>query len=128
MLRDTAGETGALEAGQKSGTATSLLTIDVRELDGRTCVILTGELDDASASPLQDRLADVTGDLGGDLVLDIAGLTFVDSTGLSLFVVLHKNLESAGHQLVLLGPTPMARRLFEITKLDGLLCIEPTQP
>ena len=64
-------------------------------------------------------------DLTGDLVLDIAGLSFVDSTGLGLFVTLHKTLESVGKRLIVFSPTPMARRILEISSLDVLLHIEP---
>ena len=47
---------------------------------------------------LQAQLADPTAELAGDLVLDIAGLAFVDSTGLALFVLLHKRLANTGHE------------------------------
>ena len=101
-------------------------TVSVDERGGRTCVALTGELDGASAPALQAQLANLTDEPGGDLVLELAGLTFVDSTGLALFVSLHKRLATLGHELVLKGASPVARRLFQITKLDELLNIEPT--
>jgi anti-anti-sigma factor len=101
------------------------LAIEVTQLHDRTCVRLYGELDDASVPPLRDRLANLVADLVGDLVLDIAGLSFEDSTGLGLFVTLHKNLESRGRQFILFGPTPMARRILEITGLNSILRIEP---
>ncbi len=106
--------------------ALSELTVDVSERDGRTCVTLTGELDGVSVPPLQDRLATLTDEqLAGGLVLDIAGVTFLDSTALTLFVLLDKRLTATGHLLTLLHPSHMARRVFQITGLDKVLRVEP---
>jgi stage II sporulation protein AA (anti-sigma F factor antagonist) len=105
---------------------TSPLRVFVSEQDGRIHVDLEGELDNATAPLFQEQLLGVAADR--DIVLDIGLLTFVDSTGLSLFVTLHKRLESQGRTLVLLAPTPMARRLFQITGLYDILRIEPVHP
>ncbi len=124
MLRSRAAETG-IDAVTETDTATQL-TIELSERDGRTCVTLTGELDGVSAPPLRDQLADLMAEpLAGDLVLDIAGLTFLDSTALTLFVSLHNQLESKGHELILQGPSPIAARIFDITGLVNVLRVEP---
>jgi anti-sigma B factor antagonist len=102
------------------------LSIEISQHVGRTCVMLYGELDGASVHAVWDRLAELLPTLTGDLVLDIAGLSFLDSTGLSLFITLHKNLESKGQRLIVFSPTPVARRLLEITRLDSLLNVDPT--
>jgi len=125
MLDDIAGDQADWR-GTAESLAASPLAIEVTLLYDRTRVMLHGELDDASVPMLRDRLADLVADHVGDLVLDIAGLSFVDSTGLGLFVMLHKKLESRGKQFILSEPTPMARRLLEITGLDSVLRIEPT--
>jgi anti-anti-sigma factor len=85
----------------------------------------SGELDGSSAPFLKEKLDGVTSELVGGLVLDIALLSFIDSSGLALFVVLQKQLEAMGANLVTLSPTPMARRLFQITALTQVLTIEP---
>jgi anti-sigma B factor antagonist len=105
------------------------LSIEVNRLHDRTRVMLRGELDDLSAPLLRDRLADLLDtDLDGALALDIAGVTFVDSTGLSLMIQLHKNLNVRDRQLIILNPTAMARRLFMITGLDDVFSLEPRAP
>lgn len=124
MFGKKAGETGTNAVTEPEDS--SALTVDVTELDGRTLVTLTGELDGVSVPPLQDRLAYLADDqLAGDLVVDISGVTFLDSTALTLLILLHNRLASTGHQLTVTGPSPMARRVVEITKLDELLHIEP---
>jgi anti-sigma B factor antagonist len=103
-----------------------LLTIEAHELDGRTCVILTGELDGASAPSLRESLTAFMGELARDLVLDIGELSFIDSSGLALFVEVHKTLDETGHRLTLLHPSPMACRILAIGGLNRYLRIEST--
>ena len=105
--------------------AVAPLAIDTAQLPDRLCVKLYGELDGASAPLLRDRLASFISEPLGDLIIDLSDLTFLDSSGLALFVTMHKQLERAGQRLVLVGPTPMARRVLEITRLNTILHIEP---
>jgi anti-sigma B factor antagonist len=103
----------------------SPLQILVSHLKEHAYVVLTGELDGATAPFLVRTLVDVNETVEGDLVLDIKKLTFIDSTGLSVFVSQHKNLSAKGRKLVIYAPTAMARRLFQITGLEEVLTIEP---
>ena len=60
-------------------------------------------------------------------MLDIKKLSFIDSTGLSVFVSQQKKLSANGRKLVIYAPTAMARRLFQITGLGEVLTIEPSE-
>jgi anti-sigma B factor antagonist len=97
--------------------------IRVRVTSGRCEMVLSGELDVSTAPLLRHRMAEVTGELETELVLDISGLTFIDSTGLSLLVSEHKKLKAQGAELVVRSPTRMAIRLFELSGLDPILSI-----
>jgi len=89
-------------------------------------VVLEGELDLSNAPSLQAEFVGTLEDLHGDLVLDIGALSFMDSSGLAMFVTLHKALESRGANLVISNPTPGVRRLFQITSLEDVLDIRQT--
>ena len=101
------------------------LQILVSHLKEHAYVVLTGELDGATAPFLVRTLVEVNETIEGDLVLDIKKLSFIDSTGLSVFVSQHKNLSAKGRKLVIYAPTAMTRRLFQITGLEEVLTIEP---
>jgi anti-sigma B factor antagonist len=103
----------------------SPLQILVSHLKEHAYVVLTGELDGATAPFLVRTLVELNETIEGDLVLDIKKLSFIDSTGLSVFVSQHKNLNAKGRKLVIYAPTAMARRLFQITGLEEVLTIEP---
>jgi len=81
-------------------------------------VVVAGELDIATASVLSPH---VTGRDGGDaVVLDLAAVTFIDSTGLRLLIEAHAAL---GERLRIV-PSPACERLFEITGVRDRLPID----
>ena len=99
--------------------------VSVSASDDGVVLVIEGELDLAAAPILREALVDVTEGLEGDLILDIGLLTFIDSSGLALFVAEHKRLRSLGHELVICAATPRAIRLFEIAGLHKVLTVRP---
>ncbi len=68
------------------------------------------------------------GDGQGDLVLDCAGLTAVDATGLGVLVGAHRRAQRAGRVLVLLDVQPSVGRSLLLTRLDRVLRTARTAP
>jgi anti-anti-sigma factor len=101
------------------------LEIDVQTSDERTLVTLSGELDASTASSLYDRLAELEVTDTHHVVLDLAKVTFMDSTGLAVIVTEHKRLSHSEGSLTIFSPPSSVRRLFEITGLTTLLDIVP---
>lgn len=92
--------------------------------DGFTArLVLSGEVDVATAPMLEEHIALALDDGCTDVVLDCGGLEFIDSSGLSVLVVSHQRLEANGGQLIIEAAPPAARRLFDISGLDQLLTI-----
>jgi anti-sigma B factor antagonist len=90
----------------------------------RRVVSATGELDMASAPRLRDALFDAVADHDGDVVVDLAGVTFMDSTGLGVLATAYKRLGREGRRLVIKSPTRNVRRVLEVCRLDEVLAIE----
>lgn len=85
--------------------------------DDATVLSVSGEIDMQTATALRDRVVDL--DVGrGTLVLDLAGVGFVDSSGLGALLGIKKQQEAAGGRLVLSRLSPAVTRLIEITKMD----------
>jgi anti-sigma B factor antagonist len=100
------------------------LTVSRLSSDGVTVLRLEGELDLAAAPQLRAELDEVTDDSGtSSLTLDLAGVSFIDSTGLQELLVALRRLRDRGGTLVLTNPRPIAMRLFEITGLIGVFDI-----
>ncbi len=77
----------------------------------------------ASAPETRDQLREVILDGGARLVLDLSGVTFVDSMALSVLVSALKLARKEGGDLVLLKPTAPVRSLLEVTRLDRIFLI-----
>ena len=105
--------------------AVPLLEISLGHMEDQTLVVLAGELDESTAPTLRAELLPAIEHIRGEFVLDIEKVTFLDSTGLGLFVSLHKRIEALGSALIIFAPNPMVRHTFEITGLTGVLTILP---
>ena len=86
--------------------------------------VLAGDLDVHSAPLVQQAVASAAGEGASDVVLDLAGVTFIDSSGVGVLVACHKRTEAAGARLVLRSPSPRIARLLEVTTLDRVLTVE----
>ena len=54
-------------------------------------------------------------------MLDLAGIGFIDSSGLSVLIRAHERGEAATISVKVTNPSPHCRRLLTLTKLDHLL-------
>ncbi|HEX9504734.1 MAG TPA: STAS domain-containing protein [Acidimicrobiia bacterium] len=80
---------------------------------GATIVIATGEIDMATAPELRAGLAETT----GDVIIDLAAVEFLDSSGIGVLVAAGNRLAAAGGSLALRAPRPPVRRVLEIVGL-----------
>jgi anti-sigma B factor antagonist len=101
------------------------LKIEVESSAQRALVTLSGELDASTASSLYDKLSDLEVQDTHNVVLDLAQVTFMDSTGLAVIVTEHKRLQHSAGTLTIFAPPSSVRRLFEITGLTTVLDIVP---
>lgn len=85
---------------------------------------VAGEIDASSVRVLADHLEPLP-EGRGEVLLDLAEVTFVDSSGLRVLIDAHQRAERGGRRLVLVEPSPVVRRLLDISGLDGLLHVRP---
>jgi anti-anti-sigma factor len=57
-------------------------------------------------------------------VLDVSGLSAVDSAGLGMFIIAMEAAKKAGRSLSLRSPNPHVRKLIELSKMDRLIQVE----
>jgi anti-anti-sigma factor len=89
--------------------------------EGGTTVRLEGELDLSWSRELESALRDAQGTAGTEgVVIDLAGLTFVDSSGLLVLLTAHRRAQPAV-PLRLRGARGQVKRVFELTGLSEAL-------
>ena len=85
-------------------------------------VALSGELDVAGASLLEHEINRIIGDHDvTQLVIDLSGLDFMDSTGLRTMVLADQRAREEGRRLTLVRGRPDVQRVFEITRMTEQL-------
>lgn len=81
----------------------------------------TGELDLANAARVEEELAEVERAKPAHVVLDLRGLTFMDSTGLRIVTSADGRARGEGRRLTIVQGPEAVRRVFAITRLDERL-------
>jgi anti-sigma B factor antagonist len=95
--------------------------IPMERRDGVVEVTPSGELDLAVAASLRDALEHALGSGAAAVRVDLSAVTFVDSTGLNVFVDAWRQARALDVSFVLTGPAANVRRVFDITNLGELL-------
>ncbi len=80
-----------------------------------------GELDIATVAHLEERLRELREAGFDEILLDLRGLTFLDSSGLRSIVMLDAEARRDGLELGLVQGPPAIERVFAITGLLGRL-------
>ena len=91
-----------------------------REHD-RVRLSLYGELDIAAAGTLDAELEQIESEAPPHILLDLRGLTFLDSTGLRSLIAADARAREQGRRLTLVRGPSVVQRVFEITGLEGRL-------
>jgi anti-sigma B factor antagonist len=95
-----------------------------RRESGRTRVVLTGELDTFTAPQLREHLFGLIENNCTDIVVDMAALTFIDSTGLNALVDALKRVRERNGNVAVCAVPPSALKALELTGLTRVLDIE----
>ena len=89
-------------------------------------VSVAGEVDLGTAGELSDHLAGAIQQAGPHLVLDLADVSFMDSTGLKVLLATHKRVRLLGGQLALAAPGRSVRKVLTVTGLDQTFLVRDT--
>lgn len=93
--------------------------------DSKLIISPSGRIDTTS-SPMFDRHLSAVIDRGDiDLIIDLANLEYISSTGLSAFISAAKKVKQMGGRMVLAAPNSRTRLVFE---MSGFLRLFPVFP
>ena len=99
------------------------LRIQSEHYDGWVVARIQGDLDVYTAPRLREFISDSVSLGDANLVLDLEGVGFLDSTGLSVMVAGLKKTKEAGGDLLIIKPNPQIQRILSITDLVKILPI-----
>ncbi len=96
--------------------------------DGHSVIVLSGELDVASAGALSRELDEAERNGAGEVNVEISALSFIDSSGLAVLVAAQQKSEKQGRRLSLSGARALVQRVFGIAGLVEFLNVDLDVP
>ncbi len=99
------------------------LSLDNRESGERTVVDVGGEIDVYTAPKLRERLVGLINAGHHDLIVNLEGVDFLDSTGLGVLVGALKRVRAHSGTLVLVCTQERLLKIFRITGLTKVFSI-----
>ena len=84
------------------------------------CVV-EGEIDAHTAPSLASALANLS---SARCTLDLAGVLFIDSSGLRVLIEAHQRAIADGGAVQIIHASPAVRRVFEISGVDQYLNVD----
>lgn len=87
--------------------------------------VMEDRIDAATAIQFKEKMRDVTRDGPSRVVLDLARVQFLDSSGLGAIVAV-KKLLGPDRVLELACLTPTVEKVFRLTRMDGIFTIHPS--
>ncbi len=106
-------------------TSSSLIH-QVHHTPAAVTVALTGEFTHQQVPGIHAELVRICEQRPPRLVVDLSGVTHLDSSGVSALVEIYRRLNRYGGEIRLAGMNSMVRGIFEITKLDQIFSIFST--
>ena len=93
-------------------------SIAAADLDGRAHLTLRGELDLATAPELEQLVNERID--GQEVVIDLRGLEFMDSSGIRVLVAAHARAARTGTRLLIVRPAPgsAVAKIVDVAGLD----------
>lgn len=87
-------------------------------------VTMTGELTLADHGRVRRLIGDMMQLDPERLVLDLKDLDFIDSAGIGMVLIAHEEARRLGKALVLRRPHGQVLHVFDLARLDKIVCIE----
>ena len=92
-------------------------------MDGRKMTVtLSGQLDTTAAPEFDGQVRPHLG-MADEIVFDIKDLFYVSSSGLRIFLSIHKAMNESGGKMSIINTQPAVRSIFELTGFSDILNI-----
>lgn len=100
--------------------------LDPHRIGSHTVVGVTGEIDVATAPALRDSLLALLNRGAPSLVVDLRGVTFIDSTGIGSLLRIHHRQHLLGGSVHFVADQSAVLRVFDLMHLRRRLHVAPT--
>jgi anti-anti-sigma factor len=104
-----------------------LAEVETADLDHARVVRVRGEIDLSNAHDVLGSIGDAVRSAATAIVVDLSGVTFLDSSGISMLFRLHERIAYSRQELRLVVPlTSPIRRVLELTRVSDVIPLHET--
>ena len=101
------------------------MPITVTSRDSELTIALSGEIDHHAARELMAQLDQTVAErLPAHLVLDLSGVTFMDSSGIAVILRARQKMQLLDGSLLVRGASAQARRVLDAAGIGRLISLE----
>jgi anti-sigma B factor antagonist len=101
--------------------------IDIRRLGDAQVAVVNGRIDLGSAPELRDQGTSALAAGGGSLVLDLADVEFIDSSGLGVLIGLQREAQRLSGRIAIVPPRGSAQQIFALTRTESFFTLVTDQ-
>ena len=101
------------------------MNLDKQTLDGVLVIRAEGDLTAATSGPLEELVRSEIAGGSRRIVIDLAGVRYVASAGLRVFMIAAKTI-GPDRRLLLAGANAAVRQVLDMTGLSGIVGVYPT--
>ncbi|MFJ4341667.1 STAS domain-containing protein [Streptomyces sp. NPDC088915] len=113
-------------SGNREVEQPSRLSATVRTVDDVRVVTLQGEIDHTSREVLGQALIPEERAPAPRVVADLTGVSFMDSSGINVFITAHRRICEIGGRLHIAGAGEAVRRVLTLVGVDTVIPCHPT--
>ncbi len=118
---------GSMDGGAPPSRSGETMDIEVTDSAGITLVTPRGDLDMAAADQMKRALIKLVDDGKRKVLVDLAQVGYVDSSGMGALVASLKHARTVGGELRLCALQDDVRAIFEMTRLNKAVIIHPSR-
>ncbi len=98
------------------------MQVTSQEINNTLVISLVGELDEHSANYVRDTMDNIMSESNASqVIVDLAGLEFMDSTGIGVMIGRYKKMKSRGIPIFVTNPSKQIDRIFMMTALYDVM-------
>ncbi|NCC45949.1 MAG: anti-sigma factor antagonist [Bacteroidia bacterium] len=103
------------------------MNVNVTQASDHSLISVYGRVDTTNADEFEKSVMEVVNTGVSKIILDCAGLNYISSSGLRVFLIVHKRMMANNGQLRLCSLQPGIAEIFDISGFTSIFSIYPDQ-
>lgn len=99
------------------------MNVTINQIDNKFDVVLQGRLDTTNADQFLKDIDPLMKAAASEISIDCTDMEYTSSQGLRMFLMLQKNANAQGSNLVLKNMRPQVKEVFDITGFSNIIKI-----